>query len=80
MICDSIAQLLCTFHPHNNMPCNGDCGDKYLQLTVKDWKADVLKAEGRIESLRGGIMLSGDDQDQIAAIFGARKGKEGEER
>ena len=76
LVCDNIAKQLCWLHPHHNQPCDGDCEDKYLQLTVKDWRNDVIKAEGRMESLRGGIMLSAEAQDQIMEIYEALKGEE----
>ena len=66
--CDEIDIEICSIHPHNEQPCDGSCGDTYLRLTVKDWREDILKAEGKMESLRGGILLDKEAQAKIKSI------------
>lgn len=67
--CDNIDVELCSFHPHNEQPCEGNCGDMYLRLTIKDWRGDVMKSEGRLDSLRGGIMLDEEGKKKILEIY-----------
>jgi hypothetical protein len=69
MKCDEIDIEICSMHPHNNQPCDGDCGDMYLRLTVKDWRNDIQKAQGELESLRGGILLDDEMRAKVRAIF-----------
>jgi hypothetical protein len=66
--CDEIDIEICSIHPHNEQPCDGNCGDTYLRLTIKDWRGDILKAEGKMESLRGGILLDEEGQAKIKAL------------
>ena len=67
--CDEIDREICGFHPHNNQPCDCNCGDIYLRLTVKDWRSDIEKSKGEQESLRGGILLDEDDRIKVKAIY-----------
>jgi hypothetical protein len=69
MKCDEIDIEICSLHPHNEQPCDGNCGDTYLRLTVKDWRGDILKSEGEMESLRGGILLDDEMRAKVKAIF-----------
>ena len=66
---DEIDIEICSMHPHNNQPCEGDCGDMYLRLTIKDWRGDIQKSEGDMESLRGGILLDDEMRTKVKSIF-----------
>lgn len=67
--CDEVDVEICSIHPHNEQPCDGTCTDVYLRLTVKDWRTDIQKSKGNMESLRGGILLDEDGQAKIKAIY-----------
>ncbi len=69
MKCDEIDIEICSLHPHNEQPCDGDCGDMYLRLTVKDWRGDIEKGNGDLESLRGGILLDEDQRAKVKAVY-----------
>lgn len=69
MKCDEIDIEICSLHPHNEQPCDGNCGDTYLRLTVKDWRGDIQKSEGSMESLRGGILLDDEMRAKVKSIF-----------
>lgn len=71
--CDENDKELCSLHPHNNQPCDGDCGDIYLKLTLKDWRADIAKSGDNMDSLRGGILLDEKGKATIKKIQDQQK-------
>ncbi len=74
--CDDIDREICSLHPHTLQPCDGNCGDFYLRLTVRDWRGDILAGGGELESLRGGILLGEEEKARIRAIYSRmREGK-----